>query len=316
MMEQKKTPLVAVVGPTASGKTWLAVELAKHYQGEVVSADSMQVYREMDIATAKPTLEEQQGIPHHLVDFLPPDNPSFSVADYAKLAHEAISQIHSRGHLPILAGGTGLYVDAVVDNLDFSPIASDPQLRQQLRQLGEERGAEYLHRLLEQVDPDCAARLHPQNQGRVIRALEVYRLTGIPMSEHQRRSRLVPSQYASCLLGLGFRDRARLYERIDRRVDEMLRAGLLEEARRICGRYGGTARQAIGYKELQPFLAGEAPLEACVERLKQATRNYAKRQLTWFRHNPLIHWLWVDEAERPEDLLKNAQNVIHKELHL
>ena len=315
MMEQGKRPLLAVVGPTASGKSWLAVELAKQYQGEVVSADSMQIYREMDIATAKPTPAEQQGVPHHLIDFLAPDT-FFSVADYTRLAHEVIAQIHGRGHLPILAGGTGLYVDAVVDNLDFSPIASDPQLRKELQNLGEEHGPGYLHEMLQQVDPSCAAQLHPNNRGRVIRALEVYQLTGIPMSEHQRRSRLKPPRYRTCLLGLCFRDRGHLYDRIDRRVDAMLQAGLVEEARRVCGLYGGTARQAIGYKELGPFLAGEQPLEVCVERLKQATRNYAKRQITWFRKNQKIHWLTVDDAEKPADLLKMAQNVIHKELLL
>lgn len=314
-MEQKQIPLVVVVGPTASGKTWLAVELAKHYGGEVVSADSMQIYREMDIATAKPTLEERQGIPHHLLDFLEP-NRSFSVAEYSQLAHRVIAQIHQREKLPILAGGTGLYVDAVVDNLDFSPIASDPSLRLELQKLGEDQGAEHLHQMLAKVDPILANQLHPHNQGRVIRALEVYQLTGIPMSEHQRRSRMTPQLYQACFIGLGFEDRAHLYERIDRRVDEMLRSGLVEEARRVYQRYQGTACQAIGYKELQPFLEGEQSLETCVLRLKQATRNYAKRQLTWFRKNPRIHWLLVDAAEKPEDLLKMAQNVIHKELLL
>ncbi len=299
-------PLLAIVGPTASGKTALAIALAKRYGGEVVSADSMQIYRGMDIATAKPTAEEQDGVPHHLIDFLPAD-AVYSVAQYAADARRCIREIDGRGRLPILCGGTGLYVDAVLDHLQFTEVETDFSLREELERRADEEGMERLLAELRAVDPETASALHPNNRSRVIRALEVYRLTGKPMSEHRMLSRRQPAPYRLCCLGLDYRDRQTLYQRIDRRVDAMLAAGLLGE----CGQaldagLSDTSAQAIGYKELAPYFAGLLPLEVCVENLKRATRRYAKRQLTWFRRRSGINWLYPD-ADCWEEILTKAQ---------
>ena len=303
--------VLAVVGPTASGKTWLAVQLAKRYGGEVISCDSMQIYRYMTIGTAKPTAREMEGIPHHLVDFLDPDQP-FSVAEYVELARKKAAEISQRGHLPILAGGTGLYLDAFLTNTSFAQIQRDDGLRQELEQLGKDRGPDYLHSLLAQVDPELAQKLHPHNVGRVIRALEVYRLTGIPMSQHQAQSRLQPPSFQSCVIGLDCQDRSHLYERINLRVDQMMEQGLLEEVRALRERgFSRTACQAIGYKELFGFLEGNMTLPEAVELVKRSTRRYAKRQLTWFRRNPDIHWINIDIPGRnSEDILKDALQAV------
>ncbi len=305
-MEEKQIPLAVVAGPTASGKTALAVELALRLGGEVISADSMQIYKGMDIATAKPTAEEMRGVPHHLIGFLDPAE-AFSVADYAALAHRTIRKVYERGRLPILAGGTGLYIDAVTDNLSFAEIETDGALRAELKRLAEERGGKYLLEELREVDPESAARLHPNNLARIIRAVEVYRLTRIPMSEHQRRSRLTPQIYRTVMLGLNFRDRQKLYDRIDLRVDRMLEAGLLEEAEQVLAQDSlKTARQAIGYKELIPYFAGEDSLSEAVGRIKQESRRYAKRQLTWFRRNERISWIYSDECQDMEEIVTKA----------
>lgn len=309
--QTKKIPLLVVVGPTASGKTKLAIELAHIFDGEIVSADSMQIYKHMQIGTAKPTNYEMQGIPHHLIDFVEPDSAAFSVADYTKLANAAIEEIYVRGKLPILVGGTGLYINAVVNQIDYEKIESDPKIREELRIIAQAQGNEYMLQLLHCIDPALAATLHPNNLGRILRALEVYRVTGVTMSEHQRRSRLKPSSYTPCILGITYADRSKLYERINRRVDLMLEMGLVEETRKITESYGGTARQAIGYKELQPYLDGAETLEVCVERLKQATRHYAKRQLTWFRRDERVHWLMVDQLGGEDKILDLAQKIVH-----
>lgn len=311
MDEQNKPALVAVVGPTASGKTALAVRLALALDGEVVSADSMQIYRGMNIATAKPDSDEMCGVRHHLLDFVEPGNASFSVARYVELAHEAIRDISSRGKLPILAGGTGLYISSVVDGISYQPMPESSELRQRLRAQAEICGAQQMHSRLSEVDPELAARLHPSNLGRVIRALEVYELTGVTMSEHQKRSRECPEPYRACMLGINYSDRAVLYDRIDRRVDDMIKRGLVEEAQSFGKVYAGTAAQAIGHKELQPFFAGESTLDECVGRLKQATRNYAKRQLTWFRRDKRVNWLLADTYPDFEEMCIQAQNLIH-----
>lgn len=290
----KLIPLLVVCGPTASGKTRLATDLARRFGGEVVGADSMQVYRGMDIGTAKPTTEETGGVPHHLIDFLPPDR-EFSVADYVKLAREVIEDIAGRGKLPVLAGGTGLYISALIDNLVFDGMPEDKGVRAELESLCAEEGPHRLWELLYEVDPELAEKLHPHNRGRVLRALEVYRLTGVPMSRWQREARREPPFCRPCLLGLRFAEREELYRRIDARVDRMLAAGLVEEARSLLG--GGcskTALQAIGYKELAPCLRGEMGLGEAAANIKMQTRRYAKRQMTWLRRDQRIHWLEVD----------------------
>ncbi len=265
----RKIPLVAVVGPTASGKTALAVSLAKQFHGEVVSADSMQIYKQMDIATAKPTQAEKEGVPHHLLDFLELSQ-RFSVADYTALAHQKIREIDKRGNLPILVGGTGLYIDSVVNNISFSEIKTDETLRGELERLADEKGAEYLLEELRQFDPESAQRLHPNNLTRIIRAIEVYRITGVTMTEHQLRSRAAPAAYRSVLIGLDFKDRQKLYERINLRVDRMFADGLLAEAEAILSNPSlGTARQAIGYKELQHYFDGSESLEEATAKIKQ-----------------------------------------------
>lgn len=305
-MADEKIPLAVVLGPTASGKTALAVDLALRFGGEIVSADSMQIYKGMNIATAKPTPAEMRGVPHHLMDFLDPSE-GFSVADYAALAHQTIREIRSRQRLPILAGGTGLYIDAVVNNISFAEIKTDPRLREELMRLAHQKGAAYLLDELKDFDPDTAAKLHPNNLPRIIRAIEVYRLTGVTMAEHQRRSKMNPTPYRSVLIGLGFRDRQKLYERIDARVDRMLENGLLEEARTVLQKKGlKTAAQAIGYKELKRYFDGEESLAEAAEKIRQESRRYAKRQLTWFRKNTSVSWLYVDDYQNMDELAENA----------
>lgn len=290
-----KCPLCVIAGPTASGKTAFSIELAKQLNGEIISADSMQIYKGMDIATAKPTFQERAQVPHHLIDFLDISEP-YSVARYVEDARACIKEIRSRGKLPFLVGGTGLYINAVIDHLSFPEIEQSPLLRAQLQQQAKEQGGAALLEQLRSFDPETASRLHENNLGRIIRAIEVYRLTGIPMWEHQKRSRQEPSPYELCYLGLNFQNRAHLYERINLRVDQMLKQGLVEECQTAMEKgLSGTAVQAIGYKELFPYLSGQMPLSQCVDRLKQATRQYAKRQLTWFRRDPRIFWILLDE---------------------
>ena len=301
--------IAVVCGPTASGKTALSVELAKRLSGEIISADSMQIYKGMDIATAKPTEQEKQGIPHYLMDFLDPHD-SFSVADYVKMAHERIAEISSRGKLPIIVGGTGLYISSLIDNLSFEETESDYEYRDELRALAQEKGNGYLLEMLREIDPETAAKLHENNLNRIIRALEVYKTTGKTMSEQQRLSRLSPSPYDPCMIQLDY-DRETLYDRINRRVDIMLAEGLIDEARQFTEQSDyPTAAQAIGYKELMPYLKGENELEPCVERLKQETRKYAKRQLTWFRRDDRIHYIRVDGAKNFSQIVDEAVNYV------
>ena len=306
-----KTPLLCVVGPTASGKTGLAVELALRYGGEVVSADSMQIYRRMNIGTAKPTQEETRGIAHHCIDLIEPDD-DFSVALYVKHARAAIADITARGKRPILAGGTGLYVSSLCDNITFSPMPGSEAIRAELTAFAQKNGNEALWEELRRVDPPLAAALHPNNLGRVMRALEVWRLTGVTMTEHQRHSRLAPCPYHVCMLGITYEDRAALYARINRRVDLMLEQGLLDEIKALSqAGYSKTAAQAIGYKEFFGYLSGQCTLNEAAERVKQESRRYAKRQLTWFRRDERVRWLCADGAE---PLLQQAARVIEAEL--
>lgn len=280
-VSNKKIFVVVLCGPTASGKTDLGVRLAQRLDGEILSADSMQIYKGMNIASAKPTEEEKGGIPHHLMDFLEPDK-AYSVADYVEAAHLRIEDIYARGKLPLIVGGTGLYISSLINNLKFDDTGSDSDFRAEMRKYAEENGNEALWERLRQNDPKTAEKLHPNNLNRVIRALEVFHISGTTISEAQEKSRAEESPYKAYFLMPDY-PREELYRRIDSRVDKMLDMGLLEEAREFFTHSDyTTSSQAIGYKELKPFIDGEKTLEECVLRLKQATRNYAKRQLTWF----------------------------------
>ena len=297
-MYKEKHPVVAVVGATATGKTALGVALAQRFSGEIISADSMQIYKGLDIGTAKVTPEETQGIPHHGIDLFPPDT-LFSVADFTALAGKLEQEISGREHLPILVGGTGLYVQSFLYGVRFAEEKTPAGLREQLAAELAEKGGAAMYAELERVDPDAAAAIHPNNQVRVLRALEHYRATGRKLSEQKAASLPPEKPYRSLILGLDFPERAALYRRIDLRVDRMMDAGLLKEAEYVYQNRERfrTAAQAIGYKEFFPYFAQESELPACVEKLKQASRNYAKRQLTWFRHMEGVVWL---DASAPD----------------
>lgn len=305
----EKQFVIVICGPTASGKTALSVELAKEFDAEIISADSMQIYKGMDIATAKPSIEERQGIPHHIMDFLEPSE-SFSVADYVRLAHEKIRDIASRGKIPMIVGGTGLYISSLINNIRFEESECDYAYREELRLLAQEKGNGYLLDMLREVDPVTAATLHENNQSRVIRALEVYKVTGKTMSQTQEESRTEPSPYEPCMIALDY-DREQLYDRINRRVDLMLEMGLIDEAKDFFSKGDlPTAAQAIGYKELLPYFKGEKELSECIEHLKQETRKYAKRQLTWFRRDERIHWIRVSDDTGIRKIFENAKKYI------
>ncbi|MBQ8349619.1 MAG: tRNA (adenosine(37)-N6)-dimethylallyltransferase MiaA [Ruminococcus sp.] len=310
MLNQSKPRVLAVAGPTASGKTWLGVQLAKIYGGEVISADSMQIYKGMDIASAKPAKEEMQGIPHHLIDFIDRD-VSFSAADYVRLAKEKIAEVLSRGKLPIIVGGTGLYIDSLLENVKFSDGGSDEKYRKELYDFAVKEGNEALYAKLSEADPEAAETIHPNNLVRVVRALEVIHVTGRKFSDLKKESRLVESPYDSLILGLNFENRQTLYNRIDLRVDEMMKNGLLEEAEELW-RQGSmkTAANAIGFKEFIPFFENRMPLEACIDKIKQETRRYAKRQLTWFRKNQRIQWIILGEFDKKNEILEKSKKCI------
>ena len=308
-----KHPVVAVVGPTATGKTALGVSLAQHFSGEVISCDSMQIYKGLDVGTAKVTPEETCGIPHHGVDILTPDK-TFSVADFTAMAAELEQQISARGHLPILVGGTGLYVQSFLYGVRFAEEKAPAGLREQLAAELVEKGGAAMYEQLKQADPEAAAAIHPNNLVRVLRALEHYRATGKKLSEQKADSLPPERPYRSLVLGLDFPDRADLYRRIDLRVDKMLDAGILQEAEYVWQNRETfrTAAQAIGYKEFFPYFGGTAPLDACTEKLKQASRNYAKRQLTWFRHMDGVVWLDAGAPDVAEAALRKTDEFLAK----
>ena len=308
-----KHPVVAVVGPTATGKTALGVSLAQHFSGEVISCDSMQIYKGLDVGTAKVTPEETCGIPHHGVDILTPDK-TFSVADFTAMAAELEQQISARGHLPILVGGTGLYVQSFLYGVRFAEEKAPAGLREQLAAELAEKGGAAMYEQLKQADPEAAAAIHPNNQVRVLRALEHYRATGKKLSEQKADSLPPERPYRSLVLGLDFPDRADLYRRIDLRVDKMQDAGILQEAEYVWPNRETfrTAAQAIGYKEFFPYFEGTAPLDACTEKLKQASRNYAKRQLTWFRHMDGVVWLDAGAPDVAEAALRKTDEFLAK----
>ena len=306
-------PLVVVVlGPTASGKTSLGIEIAEHFGGEIVSADSMQIYENMDIATAKPTASELARVKHHLIGFVPAGE-SFSVAKYKEKAIEAIDDILSRNKLPVVVGGTGLYIDTLIKNTEFFDY-EESDIREKLEDRCNKDGIETLFNELKTVDPITADRLHINDTKRIIRALEVYYSTGMTISRQDELSHMKESKYRFCLIGLNANDRQYLYDRINLRVDLMLEEGLIAEAESFfASEISKTAAQAIGYKELKPYFDSLVTLEEATEKLKMETRRYAKRQLTWFRRNPDIHWLNIDEydkctlAERAFEIIENER---------
>ena len=308
-----KHPVVAVVGPTATGKTALGVELAKHFSGEVISCDSMQIYKGLDIGTAKVTPEETCGIPHHGVDILTPDK-AFSVADFTAMAGKLEEEISARKKLPILVGGTGLYVQSFLYGVRFTEEKVPAGLREQLAAELAAKGGAAMYEELKQADPEAAAAIHPNNQVRVLRALEHYRATGKKLSEQKAESLPPERPYRSLILGLDFPERAVLYRRIDLRVDKMLEAGLIKEAEHVWQNRESfrTAAQAIGYKEFFPYFEQTAPLEACMEKLKQASRNYAKRQLTWFRHMDDVVWLDAGAPDAVQTAIRKTSEFLAK----
>lgn len=292
--------ILVIVGPTASGKTRMAVELAQRHNGEVISADSMQIYRTMDIGTAKPTQEEMGGIPHHMIDVADPEE-DFSVARYVEMAARCVDDVLERGKLPIVAGGTGLYIDSLLSGRTFAPFSPDSALRSELERELAEKGGQAMLEELSKVDLEAAQRLHPNDHKRIIRALEVYRSTGKTITQHNRETQAIPPRYDALTIGLAFQDRQAMWRRIDQRVDEMVAAGLEDEVRRLltsgispkC-----TAMQAIGYKEFTQALSGEMTWKEAAEVVKLRSRQYAKRQLTWFGRNPNTRWIrWDDPPD-------------------
>ena len=292
--------IVVVAGPTASGKTALGIALAKELNGEIVSADSMQVYQGMDIGTAKATMAEREGIPHHMLDVAEPWE-DYSVARYVEQAEACCRDILRRGKLPILVGGTGLYIDSLISGRDFAAVDSDQGLREALSAEYDALGGEAMHRRLQEIDPERSAILHPGDKRRIVRALEVYRLTGVTITEHDRQTRALPKRFDAAAIHLNFKNRSALYARIDRRVDAMVEQGLFREVEGLLAAGlspESTAMQAIGYKEAVRALQGELRREEAVDLIKQASRRYAKRQLTWFnRDKEALPILWEDEPD-------------------
>ena len=303
--------IICIAGPTASGKTALSIALAKELDGEVVSCDSMQVYKRMDIGTAKPTREEMDGIPHHMLSVAEPWE-DFSVGKYVAMATPIVDDILARGKTAIIAGGTGLYMDALIKGNDFAPVPSTGR-REELEALADTEGIDAVIEKLRAVDPESADKLHPSDQKRIIRAMEVYLETGETITEHNRKTQLIPPRYNPVWFGLEDTDRATLYERIDRRVEIMLKQGLLAEIQRLLAEgvpEKATAMQAIGYKEFVDVLAGKCSIETATELVQQASRKYAKRQLTWFRRNSAMHWLRREENDGTAQILAKARQIL------
>ena len=293
--------IVCIMGPTASGKTSLAIELAHRFPSEVISVDSALIYRGMDIGTAKPSLEERQGIPHHLIDILDPDE-DFNVAIFKDLVYDAIDKIKSNGHIPIMVGGTGFYIQAVLKNVNFSEGESDPGYRKELEEIAISKGAVFLHEKLKQVDPESAENIPAGNVKRVIRALEYYKVTGNLISEHNKEESEKPAVFDNRYFVLND-ERGYLYERIDKRVDQMMASGLLEEVRRLYE--SGISRdavsmQSLGYRQLLDYFYGEYSLEEAVYQIKLQTRHFAKRQITWFKREKDAIWINKNEFDHDD----------------
>lgn len=305
-------PLVVICGPTASGKTKIGAALARELDGEVISADSMQIYKDMGIVTAVPTEEEMLGVPHHLISILDTGTP-FSAADYVRLADKTAEDIFSRGKLPVVVGGTGLYISSLADGISFEDTASDGSVRKRLEQQCDEYGIEPLYSRLALCDPEAAENIHINNKKRVIRALELYEVTGRTMRENMELSRKNKSRYSLCMIGLDFEDRSDLYDRINRRVDIMIADGMAEQAKKVWEKGGlGTAAQAIGYKELIPYFEGREDLSSCIDKIKQSTRHYAKRQLTWFRRDARISWIKMQKNDQSDKIIQKCLNIVAK----
>ena len=307
MADKKK--IIVVCGPTASGKTGLSLVLAEKFGGEIISADSMQIYKKLDIGTAKATKEEQAVAPHHLVDIMEPDQP-YNVQLFCEMAADAIEDITSRGKIPVIAGGTGLYIESLINGIRFAEQQDNSQIKEQLKKELDMFGAEYMHNQLKEIDPDYAVGVHRNNTVRVLRAIEIYRLTGHNMTWQIEHSRPAESPYDCLLIGLKYEDRAKLYDNINRRVDIMVDLGVLDEARYVYNNRETfkTCVSAIGYKEFFPYFEGVSTLEECTDKLKQASRNYAKRQLTWFNRMQNINWLLIDK----ENCQKKAIEITEK----
>ena len=308
--------IVVICGPTASGKTALSIALAKAFDGEVVSADSMQIYRRMDIGTAKPTKQEMDGVPHHMLDVAEPGE-AYSVSRYVEEATACVEDILARGKLPIICGGTGLYIDGLIRGTDYQPAGTDNGIREQLDGEWEAQGAEEMMARLAAVDPDSAARLHLSDKRRILRALEVYLATGETITVHNARTKEIPPRYEAIMIGLNTEPRQILYDRIDRRVGVMLEQGLLQEVQSLLedGLLEGTAAQAIGYKELLAYFRGEMTLETAADLIRQKSRNYAKRQLTWFRRDERVKWIVYNAPEAAQAVLQEATNYLTQTLY-
>ena len=318
-MTNPKIPVLAIAGPTASGKSSLAMRLCKDYNGELISCDSMQIYKGMDIGTAKPSLSDRAEVPHHLIDICEPD-VDFSAATFAALAQEAIADVHARGKLPVLCGGTGLYLDSVLNGVNFGEMEPDPAYRAELLSFAETNGAQALHDRLFAIDPTAARSIHPNNIKRVARALEICHLSGMTKTEWDKIAIKNESPYSACIIALDYKNRENLYTRIHLRVDEMFEAGLEQEVRVLLEKgylsSETTAGGAIGYKEILAYIRGSMTKQEALEAVKTATRHYAKRQLTWLRRNENIHWLYPDHEryEDDEHLIFDAHAII--DIHL
>lgn len=310
----KREKLVVIIGPTAVGKTDLSLELAEQFDGEIISGDSMQVYREMNIGTAKAAPEELARVPHHLIDIISPSD-EYSVAQFQDSATRLITEINQRGHLPFIVGGTGLYIESVTHRFQFSQTSQDPELRDRLQRLADTEGVEALHSRLAAVDPVTAERLHPNDVKRIIRALEIYECSGYKMSDFQLRAQYSP--YDLVIIGLTM-DREKLYQRINHRVDLMIEAGLIEEVRSLLDRgYDATlvSMQGLGYKEVIPYLYGEVTLEKAVNDIKQRTRHFAKRQLSWFRRMPQIEWFDMTDPAEQQNNVQTIKQILAGKFH-
>ncbi|NLK51922.1 MAG: tRNA (adenosine(37)-N6)-dimethylallyltransferase MiaA [Syntrophomonadaceae bacterium] len=310
-------PLVIIVGPTSVGKSKVAIEVAKKLKGEIISGDSVQVYRGLDIGTAKVSPLEQQIIPHHLIDFVDPKT-SFSVADFRKHAQQVIQEIYQRGRIPILVGGTGLYIRAVVDPYEFVEVKTDLKLREALQAEAQQVGSQEMHRRLALIDPQAARKIHPGDTRRIIRALEVYNLTGQPISHFHHLETNQAPLYQAVWIGLTLK-REKLYQKIETRVDQMIQDGLVGEVKGLLAtgvKPESNAMQALGYKEIIPFLQDEYDLNTAIELIKRNTRRFAKRQLTWFRRDQRIQWIDVEKYPTLEELIQKICQIICRTIHL